>query len=551
MSIINASGTLYLRDTGTTKQYSTNNINWTTITWPVRVINTNVSSTLIVLFTTNITLTGNTQYFICGSDNIQFGSTSLNSDGTRPIIIISSSANAYPGLIQNGSVSIDGKNNIYVYNLIVNGTSATLVSGGGWIGQVYFSKVAINNIIVNCSSMGNISSGGGGIIGRSSALDGGNITIIGCNSSGNMNGGGGIVGGNAATSTSSSITSLINIKNCFSTGQITASGSGGIISANAGAGVGGPITISNCYSTTNIPFGGGITGNSSRNIQVINCYSLGNITGGNTGGIFGSITNICTAQNCYSAGSITGSGAGGIFGPSGSGNTTLNCYAANGSWSDAAAIANLQNIGWAPGNVWGSLATNTPYVLVGFGATPYTLDNIDPATKTLIQTFSQTVQAGDSTPAALAVNYKTFAIEAGGDPTIMIANSPSPTGGIITTTTSTPAGTYTLYIYAVDDYTTTTYNLTVNAAPTPPTPAGGAGAETTIPPCCQANICNKNPQESSYSGEIIANKRAGNTINTSVANFYNGVAEGGRTVRSQPIFKSYYQYMIYLQGKTR
>jgi hypothetical protein len=491
-------------------------------------------------------LTANNQYFICGTDNIQFGNESLNLDGSRPTININVSL--YPGLIQNGAASSNGNNNISIYNLIVNLISGSFAQQAGYIGQTYFSRGVLNNIIINCSSSGPVSgSGGGGIVGSYASSFGGNLIITSCNSSGNIGtGGGGIVGGDACNNGG-----IITVTNCSSDTSGTTIGSfaGGIVGYNSRN-----ITISNCYSINNISGfnAGGIVGEGANNIKVSNSYSTGAISGNNSGGIFGANASICQAINCYSSGLLS-NGAEGIFGstPTPNTNTVTNCYAANGSWNDSAASAVLQNVGWSSGKVWGSLSLNTPYVLVSFGASPYTLNNIDPATKTLVQTFSQTVQAGNATPPALAAGYKTFEIKAGGDPTITIANSPSPTGGVITTTSATPAGTYTLYIYAVDDYTTTTYTLTVTAAPIPPTPAGGAGAEITIPPCCEANICNKNPQESSYSGETIAVKKSGKTINSGVANFYNGVASGARTAYSQPVFKSYYDYMQFLQGKTR
>jgi len=74
---------------------------------------------------------------------------------------------------------------------------------------------------------------------------------------------------------------------------------------------------------------------------------------------------------------------------------------------------------------------------------------------------------------------------------------------------------------------------------------------STTPSCCEANICNKNPQESDYDTSIISAKISGKVIDTSVATFYNGVVSGARTTHSQPIFKSYYDYIQYLQGKTR
>jgi len=70
-----------------------------------------------------------------------------------------------------------------------------------------------------------------------------------------------------------------------------------------------------------------------------------------------------------------------------------------------------------------------------------------------------------------------------------------------------------------------------------------------VPLCCEPNVCNANPQTSNYDSDVITNKSAGKAVDKSVENFYVGVATGQRTAYSQPIFKSYYDYINYLQGK--
>jgi hypothetical protein len=54
---------------------------------------------------------------------------------------------------------------------------------------------------------------------------------------------------------------------------------------------------------------------------------------------------------------------------------------------------------------------------------------------------------------------------------------------------------------------------------------------------------------SDYNSDVVINKAAGKAVDKSVENFYAGVAMGTRTAYSQPIFKSYYDYMNYLKGK--
>ena len=66
MTSISASGTVYIRQDNQDIQYQINSTigSWITITdWPVNISNIDLSTTLQVVFTTNITLTTNLQYF--------------------------------------------------------------------------------------------------------------------------------------------------------------------------------------------------------------------------------------------------------------------------------------------------------------------------------------------------------------------------------------------------------------------------------------------------------------------------------------------------------
>ena len=115
--------------------YKINNGNYNNFSLPVTITNTNTSYTLKVLFENDLVLDSDIWYFICGSDNIQFGSTSLNTDETRTVISIYNLSN-YPGLIQNGTSFNLGFSNIYVFNLQVTAINgSTQPSDAGWIGQ--------------------------------------------------------------------------------------------------------------------------------------------------------------------------------------------------------------------------------------------------------------------------------------------------------------------------------------------------------------------------------------------------------------------------------
>lgn len=332
------------------------NINQTfvdSMLWPITVTGGTSSNIITLTFTENITLNHINQYFICNSNYIQFGSTSLNPDGSRPTITITTSN--YNGLIVNGSSGSNGYNNISIYNLFINGSSSNQGAGIGWFGQQYFGKGANNNYIINCASSGDIGMSGGfggggilgdyaqnvtligcsslgtiyrnagGIVGRFAGQSGNEVSCISCRSTGNIasnnngNGAGGIVGSNSVK---------VVIKNCYSEGAINGINSGGIIGSNAGS---NSALIQNCYSNDviNGANSGGICGSlaSNRNVTINNCYSLGSINGSNkAGGICGLVTTssttsstttsgIITISNCYTVGSTTG-GAGFITGNS-------------------------------------------------------------------------------------------------------------------------------------------------------------------------------------------------------------------------------------------
>lgn len=471
MTSITATGTVYIQEDSTFIQYQQGSISgsWTTITsWPVTIINTNIATVLKVIFYTDITLKGGTnRYFNCGSDNIQFGSEILGAGGNRSKIYIEDITN-YPGLIGNGNAGSNGQDDIYVVNIEVLATgTTTLATEAGWIGQKLFSK-ASESIIVNCHSDGDITQESGGIVGMESASESGaNLTIIGCTSSGAITGNnaGGMCGRACGYNNGA-----ITIRYCSSSGVINGLRAGGI----TGRGLLGNVTIEGCYSTGAIGTGsGGITGAfTAGTVTISNSYSVGTI-GTNAGGICGSnaapSSNTVNVSNCYSSGTI-GAGAGGIFGNS-SGVTAVatNCYIANGSWSDSAANAALLS---PIGTYWESTATNTPYEIVGMGATPYTLSNINNlyTSPALDNTYVETVTAGNST---IPAEYgSSFTLLESGDPSITINGT---TGDIITTS-STPAATYQLRVRSINNsfYAISTVSLTVTSSGPGPAPAPSA-----------------------------------------------------------------------------
>ena len=446
------------------------------VSLPITITNTNTSYTLKVLFENDMTLDSDIWYFICGSSNIQFGSESLNTDGSRRVLTIS--ADNYDGLIENGSETTTGFDNIYIYNLVVDGSGHSTQIGAGWIGKNGFGNGVSQNYIVNCSSLGDLpdgESGSGGILGALACKDAISLYIIGCSSSGTIGENcGGIVGSSASWPNGN-----IVIENCWSTGAIGIN-AGGIFGNLAGDG-GGNAVARYCYSTGIIGAGGGgIFGSYAVTAQAIACYSRGTITA-NGGGIFGSYAGYNSgstpATNCYSLGTFSVTGTG-MYGANSVDDSPSNCYSANGSWSNT--TANTQLTGDPnpiKGTVWVNRGVNTPYELYSMGYTPYTIENIvliegDP---TLNRNYSVTGSQGQTVSPGLIddLSYSILQIN-DSDPSAYSSITINSVTGAISTTAETTLGVYTLYIRNEGSYNITTVELTVTETSNTPIcfPAG-------------------------------------------------------------------------------
>ncbi len=364
MSTISAPGTtIYIQQIGGGDiQYNFNNsTTWNNITtWPVTLNTTDpthgLTNFLNIHLNTNLTINATTEYFIVGIGSIIF-------KGNYNKITVGEFYN-YPGFIQNGTSTTNGFNGVIIENIIIdnivqlqtvtidislnNLNSQTqqqsinypLIAGAGWLCQEYFAKGAINNLIGNCCSYGQITNNNnGGLVGKYAGSHSGNISMTNC-------------------------VSLID--------EISGSGAGGIFGSYAGANSGN-ITVSNCHSIGNITSidSGGIfgshTGNASSGsiIFVQKTYSTGIISGTNSGGIFGNntISGIISIDNCYFNGTalqITGNGTSGIF------LLESHIYPYNQNWSDSSAISSLSETpSTIPGNgmSWIATAINTPFFL--------------------------------------------------------------------------------------------------------------------------------------------------------------------------------------------
>jgi hypothetical protein len=488
-----AGGTIvYIRNNAGTNQYSYNNSTWTTLSFPCTVENTNTGAGFLqVVFTTDITLSTTDSYFETLSDKIQFGSQSVNADGSLPIITISVSS--YPGVFQNGTSATSGYNDIRIYNLTVDGTGYSTSLGGGWIGRGYFGNSASGCFIINCASKGSIGNNAGGILGYYSGTTGGSVSIIGCSSTGSIGQqAGGIVGSNCDNTT---------CEQCFSEGSIAQNG-GGIF----GQFTEGNCIVTKCYSTGVIGLGGGgiIGAGAKDGVSAEKCYSQGSI-GQSAGGIFGAEAATTTATNCYTLGSL-GTSAGGIFGNPFSTvgtRTESNCYKVQGSsWSDATANTNLTGTPSSPpdvGTTWASTGTNTAYELANFGPTPYQTQTI--SSNALVQSKSQTIEAGQSSASALATSTYTILEKTGGDTGSYDTITINATTGALSTTTATVAGAYTIYVRSTGSYYITTFVLTVTAYVAPAT------STETATTCCKSTM-----DERDISYEWINDYRIGNRL---------------------------------------
>jgi hypothetical protein len=583
--------TLFIRDSGGI-QYSTDNLIWTPITaWPVTILNMNFGTTLMVSFVTDITLTTVTRYFICGTNNIQFGDRDLRPDGTVPTINIT--VPNYPGLVQNGSAGNSGKNNITICNLFVSALSGLSCSdSGGWIAQQWFGRGATNNLILNCKSNGNIgNNGGGGIAGNFTAFNGGNVVIRGCMTAGNTGtNGGGIVGqssgygaGSILTVEECSSSGTIRVNaggifgpncggdngvataiRCYSTGLVSEGNSGGIF--GAGCAQSGSAVAVNCYSLGNIVGGegggkgGGIFGRGSGtpSVSVIatNCFSTGSINSG-SGGIFGTEYEIgtATANNCYTTGAVSGVGSGGIWAESdqdnlqGSNNYAESNHSSSG-WNDIRALTTLTGApGVSPaGTSWISLGPNQPYRLRTIGFSPYLFTNIT-NTYTFTTTFSESVAAGSSGSAAILPAGYAYTIVAinDADPSTVPEISMNAATGQIETTPTLALGTYTIVLQAeINPYSVTTVEMTVTEYVPPPSPVPNP---LVVPACCDTLPLIRPSPATNHSSEVITVDRGGKVIVRNVNTYYDAIAKRSVTYLAKPVFGSYREYMEYLQGQ--
>jgi len=316
---LSASGTVNISaPSNTTIAYNINGTNGDIFrTWPVTIVNTQAAQATMLTVAINsnqIALSQATQYFICGSNYITF-------DGSANTFNVT--ATNYPGLIRNGTASINGKTNIIVQNIgVTTSGGGSLLGPNGWLGQANYGYGA--NAPSNCIFNRCYATGTGCLIGAGARF----LTANFCYFTGT------IVGGGIFSSCTN-----CTANNCFTTGDVTTNNGGGIFEGFS----------SNCTAT--------------------NCYSVGGLTGPYTGGLYGAQTQYSSAFNCYCAAPYAVS----IFSdtcflqncyfPSSYVVIQSSCYQYGSSWNDASAKAILQG---TDGSIWTSPGTNKPFLLSTF-----------------------------------------------------------------------------------------------------------------------------------------------------------------------------------------
>ena len=351
----------------------------------------------------------------------------------------------------------------------------------------------------------------------------------------------GMIGGNSLASNAGYIVRqsqlFFMVDNCYNTGNIRGGSSGGI--AGVYAGESGKCTITNCYNTGNFigAFCGGIAGAYagiySGECTITNCYNIGNMygisDGGIVGGYAGTFSGNCTIENCYNTGNITGGGSGGIAGSntgsySGKCNIT-NCYNIGNIYNEySGGIVGTTDSYFVNCNILGCVTNGPPYIRNGIANIINCSQDLSVINNSLYGWPLAFWVSGDAVPTVS--NYRL---------PILLAFQALP------------------WIFTSSD--PEYYNQATDPAqfyeepPILQTPTPTPSIQMTIPPCCTVNICTKNPQETNYDNTNITNNLTGRAIANNVAEIQNS-GNNGR-IYSQPVFKTYYQYMIYLQSKHR
>ena len=443
MSTLSGS-TLYMKQSGTTIQYSTDNSSWTNVgSWPITL--GTASATL--KFTTDLSFNSMNQYF-------KMGAASQTIDGSYNIVYVNNVAGYY-GLVKNGDYAYPGtsltsyiysQNNAYsnctIKNISVMSVSSSLLAiansgstseatgdnkpGPGWIAQIYYGLGATGNTIDFCSANAISNTGYWLKNGGSTASTGASLIL-----------GGSIVG----------YYSKVDLNRCCVI-KSTTGYNGSYCGALVAYGYSG--TITNCFtdgmaSSVNSE-AGLIAGSRCTSAKVYKSYSTGAIGSGN-GGIFGSYSNTCLANNCYALGSYSGTSNGVYAMPtSNTSSTTTKCYALNGgTWSDTTASSSLDN----SGNDWTDVSLNSSTVAWKLSA--FTRDLYSSSTGTNVTSVTS-ILSGTHTYYIVSIS-----VNSGTAVATYTGISISSSTGTLTFSGSLASGTYAVKVMALNSVTSCYY----------------------------------------------------------------------------------------------
>ena len=263
------------------------------------------------------------------------------------------------------------------------------VTGGDYytamlVGYLYPYNNAMD--ITNCYASGSVAGDTrvGGLIG---GFNSGNLTITSCHVSGSVEGNtnvGGLIGGFGYSISAGNAT----LENSYSTADVTAEGTQGGLIANIS--VSGVVTISSCYSSGDITiskdgeftnYAGGLVGlivAAGEDSKIENCYSLGNITdnatsnSGDIGGLIGrkGSSNI-SIDYCYSTGAVPTGGTGntgGLIGNLWAGSGTA-CFWDTETSGTTVGVGNTSDPTWVTGETTANMQTQSTFTNVGWDFT--------------------------------------------------------------------------------------------------------------------------------------------------------------------------------------
>ena len=96
--------------------YSFNQFDVYGFTWPITIIGGSESSPVVISLNQNINLDNTSQYFIIESEYVEFNGNNYT--------VVLDNISGYPGLLQNGTSSLAGYDNVTVQNVNVVSNSS-------------------------------------------------------------------------------------------------------------------------------------------------------------------------------------------------------------------------------------------------------------------------------------------------------------------------------------------------------------------------------------------------------------------------------------------